>query len=197
LDTKGGFVLKGRNYALFPVKTDSDSGTIAEALAIQWHVFRSDRSRLYMAEAKDKAPSIRPVGTEVLPTEFMEALKEPKRHFLGLYLSANVCTGTPDSHVDLIATARGRSCVREKSSRWPISWSRTVNLSVGGGLAGASFGLSTGFRIPPPKERRLLLDLSRNIRQHLDATRSNFALLYNVQSTTAWLCRYHSGDTML
>jgi hypothetical protein len=58
-----------------------------------------------------------------------------------------VYADTADSRAEMIATvtARCQSCVQDKDRTWPIEWNRTINSSLGGAAAGASFGSSTGF----------------------------------------------------
>ena len=186
VEYKGGYVLKGEKNALFPVRMGSDSDSIVETSVVQWHLFGTRRSRLFMAEAKERDPTLRPVGTslnELSPLGFLEGLKQQKRHFLGLYQNARICAGTADSRAEMILTARGQNCVQEEDQLWPIEWNRTIS----GSAAFASFGLSTGLRFKKRKDRQLCLTYDRNLNQHLDSTRSNFAVLYNVQTKTAWL----------
>ncbi|PQE10546.1 hypothetical protein CJF31_00009284 [Rutstroemia sp. NJR-2017a BVV2] len=181
-----GFVLKGRKNALFPVQTEPDSGTIGEASAIQWHLFRSKMPRLYMEEAKDREPSTLPIKTDISPTKVLDEVKKPKRHFLGLYLDAVVCTGTDRTRAD-VETACSHKYVELKELRWPIEWSRIVNISVGGGGGGVTGGFGTGFRWRNLTERQMHYNHNPNLEQYLLDTSTNFTLLYNIQTRVAWM----------
>lgn len=86
-----------------------------------------------MAEGNDREPGLCPIGTDRSPTEFLEAIEQPKRHFLGLYQDAGICIGTNDSGAEMIKTACGQEKVKEKDQLSPIEWNRTINASLGGG----------------------------------------------------------------
>lgn len=47
-----GFVLKGWQNALFPIRADSGSCLSKTVSTLQWHLFRSAKERLYMAEER-------------------------------------------------------------------------------------------------------------------------------------------------
>jgi hypothetical protein len=181
-----GFVLKGRKNALFPVQTEPDSGRIGEASAIQWHLFRSKMPWLYMEEAKEREPKTLPIKVDMSPTEFLDDVKKPKRHFLGLYPDAVVCTGTDRTRVD-VETACSHKSVEVKQLRWPIEWSRTVNINFGGGAGGVTAGFGTGFRLRNLTERQMHFNHNPNLEQYLLDTSTNFTLLYNVQTKVAWM----------
>jgi hypothetical protein len=183
---KDGFVLKGQKNALFPVWVDPKPSIIGEASSIQWHHFASAKARLYMAEAEERNPELSPVKTARAPTEFLDVLKQPKRHFLGLYRDARICAGTADSQAELVATTVAYDCVQEKT-KWPIEWSRAINFSVGGSVGGVSLGLSTGFRIRSHKERQLRFTYNPDLQQYLEDARTKLVILYNVQTKVAWL----------
>jgi hypothetical protein len=60
--------------------------------------------------------------------------------------------------------------VQEEDRLWPIvvyKWNRTINFSLGGGVAGTSFGLSIDrvpiSKIEAVKERQLCLAYGRNL----------------------------------
>jgi hypothetical protein len=184
---KGGFVLKGWQNALFPVRTDSDLGLTNQASALQWHLFGSTRPRLYMAEAKDKAPELRPIETKLSSTEFCIAIEQTKRHFLWLYQDTRTCIGTNSSQADVVMPIRISSDLRERNLRSLGEWSRTVSVSLGLGTHGVSSGASTSFQIRKRKEREMRLNLETIRRQVINATKSNSTLLYDVQTKIAWM----------
>ncbi|GLA14399.1 hypothetical protein AnigIFM62618_000778 [Aspergillus niger] len=183
---KGGFVIKGHKTALLPHRV-SGSGLPGKISAVQWHLFVTRKPRLYMEEVSRDKPYLRVVKIEASPTQFCDEFKQAERHFLGLYQASTICAGTNDSKAELLETARGQLSIREKQLRSPIFWSRNINISAGFGAFGASFGASTGMRIPEERERLLRLSWNPPLRKYLSDTRANFALLYNVQSGVAWL----------
>jgi hypothetical protein len=107
-----------------------------------------------MAEVEDRKPKLRPIGTDRSPTDFLKAIEKSQRHFLGLYKEARICAGTDDSRAGMITTTCGKNMVKEKTKRWPIRWNKIISFSLGGGGAGASVGVSTGFPITSKKERQ-------------------------------------------
>ncbi|GKZ56606.1 hypothetical protein AnigIFM49718_001873 [Aspergillus niger] len=153
---KGGFVIKGHKTALLPDRV-SGSGLPGKISAVQWHLFVTRKPRLYMEEVSRDKPYLRVVKIEASPTQFCDEFKQAERHFLGLYQASTICAGTNDSKAELIETARGQLSIREKQLRSPIFWSRNINISAGFGAFGASFGASTGMRIPEERERLLRL----------------------------------------
>lgn len=183
---KDGFVLKGWQNALFPVRTDSDSGALRAASALQWHLFKSERHRLYIAEAKKTAPDLLPVRTELSLTEFCTAVEQTERHFLGLYQAARFRIGTNDSRADMIATIHADDRLEETRLRGLLEWTRIINFSFGGGK-GVSLGASTGIRVRKVKERLLSLDLERGQRNIINATKTNSTILFNVKTRVAWM----------
>jgi hypothetical protein len=184
---KGGFVLKGWQNALFPTRTDSNLDLSGAASAIQWHLFRSKRHRLYMMEAKKTEPALLPLRTKLSLTEFYPAIEQTKRHFLGLYQDSRICIGTNDSRADDIAPVHFDENLEESRLRQLVEWTRVVNFSFGGGMHGISSGISTGIRIRTLKERQLRLDLGRTWRNLINATCNNSTILFNVKTRIAWM----------
>jgi hypothetical protein len=182
---KNGYVLKGWQNALFPVHTDSSLGLPASAL--QWHLFRSERHRLYMAEAKKKLPELAPIEVKQSQEDFLIAVGGTKRHFLGLYETSTIRIGTNDSHTDQIGDAHVGNSIGEILLRSPVEWLRTIGLSVGGGAHGASVGVSTGIRIRKPKERVMTLGVERTHRDLVDAAYANSTILYDASTRVAWM----------
>ncbi|KAE8310345.1 hypothetical protein BDV41DRAFT_579685 [Aspergillus transmontanensis] len=186
---EGGFVLKGRENALVPVRSEPISVSIGESTALQWHLVGSEKgekSRLYMAEVKHDKPSILPIKTDKDPTEFLNDTEGSNRHFLGLYEDVEIFPGA-DGTRQTIKSARGLAGVKEENQRWPIEWNRTINFSIGGGAGGASAGLGTGFRFRTRKEQELRFSRDRDLDQHLEDASNNFTILYDVQSRVAWM----------
>jgi hypothetical protein len=184
---KGGFVLKGWQNALFPVRVNSGLRDFKEVSSVQWHLFRSERHRLYMAEAKKIVPKLLPIRTKLSSTEFCTTVEQTKRHFLGLYQDSRFRIGTNDSRADMIARIYADDRLEETRLRRLAEWTRAINFSFGGGAHGVSLGVSTGIRIRTLKERQLSLNLERTRRNIINATKTNSTVLFNVKTRVAWM----------
>ncbi|QYT03178.1 hypothetical protein H0G86_010147 [Trichoderma simmonsii] len=183
VEYKGGLILKGWQKALFPVRTESDSDLSSATSAIQWHLFSSERHRLYMAEAKKRNPNLVPVKTKLSQIEFSTVAWQEKRHFLGLYENSRIRIGTNESKNDEIAYVNYGSEMKRRYLRLPVEWNRGINFSIG---AGGS-GVQTGIRIPSKQERELKVKSEHTQHKIINATQRNSTILYDTTTRIAWM----------
>ncbi|CAH0022661.1 unnamed protein product [Clonostachys rhizophaga] len=184
---RDGFILKGWQNALFPIRTDSDSCLSKAVSNLQWHLFRSAKERLYMTEVKELKPDLRPVKAQLSQEEFINAIKQTKRHFLGLYESATVRIGTDDSRLDNIDHVHVDDGLKERRLKSLVCWNRNINASAGGGFGGSSIGVSTGIRLRTKKERQLRLGVEVTMDKLIKMTLTNSTMLYNIQTKVSWM----------
>jgi hypothetical protein len=182
---KKGYVLKGWQNALFPVHTNPSFGLPASAL--QWHLFRSKRHRLYMAEAKKEKPGLAPIESKLSQENFIMAVGQTERHFLGLYGESRIRIGTNESQTDQITEVHVNDRLGEILLRSPVEWLRTISPSFGGGAFGASAGVSTAIRVRKTKERMMSLGVERIHRDLINAACANSTILYDVSARVAWM----------
>ncbi|KAF7589130.1 hypothetical protein BBP40_004735 [Aspergillus hancockii] len=180
---EGGFVFKGWQNALFPVRSDSGLCLSEAASSLQWHLVKAEGpDRLHMAAVSD----IHPIRTELSPTGFCMAMEQTKRHFLGLYPESKIFIGINDSRCDSVQPIRRDSGLKIKTLRTPIEWTRAVNLAVSGGLF-ASAGISTGIRFLPKKERQMTHSVERTRAHIINDTINNSTILFDVGNRRAWM----------
>ncbi|KAH6970405.1 hypothetical protein BKA56DRAFT_596227 [Ilyonectria sp. MPI-CAGE-AT-0026] len=181
LQYRDTFVLKGKKSALLPVFSD-ESNAIS---SIQWHFIESQTDGDLTMNELDRAAGARKLlrNRESL-VRSVRFVTGADRHFLGLYQRAGIHVGTRDSDVDNIrSTAQlpGVSIARGK----PFTWLRMISPSISFPAPFISFGISTTFQLP--RSSRMRLDHNRNLNQLIRQSCRNLALLYNVQTHTAWL----------
>ncbi|CAN6674902.1 hypothetical protein TRVA0_071S00188 [Trichomonascus vanleenenianus] len=180
---KGGFVFEGWVNALFPVRINWGKRASIPPSAVQWHLFTTERHRLYMEEAKMMAPRLRPVRTKLSKHDFCEAIEQCKRHFLGLYEYSKFRVGN-SSEAEKIAPIYPNDRLKERRLHGPLNWTRDVSFSAGGGPPGASFGVSTSARFRRKRQRQLKLNEKRNV---IEATIAKSTILFDLQTRVAWM----------
>ncbi|KAI1206729.1 uncharacterized protein F4807DRAFT_438041 [Annulohypoxylon truncatum] len=211
IEYKSGYVLKGWENALFPIHTDSESDLSGTPSAIQWHLFTSEKNRLYMIEVERRAKDLHPIATKIpsdevpsdevpsdkvpsnkvpsdeVPSDrFWEAVQQIKRHFLGLYEFSRIRIGTNESVSGNISRISGH--LRETRFRSLIQWNRSISGSIEIPMFGiVSIGFSTGIRIREAQERRFRFDQVQTDSQMLHTAKRDSVILYDFSASTAWM----------
>lgn len=117
-----GLVLKGQKSVLFPIKIDPEPGDVAEADSRQWHLHLEEVEESEFGTLPNRFDN----PTEENATEFLEVVKKPKRHFLGLYQRATILTGTNDAKNFKVSSACDQDGVVGQDRRGRIEWNRTI-----------------------------------------------------------------------
>lgn len=185
---KDGYVLKGWEYALFPIRTYPGLNLPKTPSALQWHLFKTKKHRLYMMEVETVAGYLQPITAAGPSENFSAGIKQIQRHFLGLYESSEVHIGTNASLSDTIQPIQTGRHLCEERPRLSIEWNRSVSGTVGIPiLSVVTIGASTGFRVRTKNEQRHKFVQERILSQMLDDVGRDSVILYDLAANIAWM----------
>ncbi|KID85519.1 hypothetical protein MGU_07381 [Metarhizium guizhouense ARSEF 977] len=186
-----GYILKGPKNALIPVNNTLYHDGDTKSACLQWHLLRTRLSRLYMEEWEEKNPEILPSVSNVdePKTDFVSFIEKTERHFLGLYRTAEISTGTWRTRQPQVLSANGLAEIEHRDLKPCVWWNRTLNIAFGGGAGGPSGGASTGFYFPSKTQRQFILDqnTTKNFEDYVEETRTRLAILYDAENRVAWM----------